>query len=55
MKYETIMKMPDSLEKFNKLENKLLKLQHHGEMFFMACEEYRRLFKIYRGGKKNEE
>lgn len=50
MKYETILAMPDSKEKFNRLENKLLKLQHHGEMFYKALEEYNRLFKIYREG-----
>lgn len=51
MKYETILAMPDSKEKFNRLENKLLKLQHHGEMFFKAQEEYKRLFQIYRAKK----
>ena len=48
MKYETILAMPDSKEKFLKLERKLLKLQHHGQMFFKAQEEWRRLFNIYR-------
>ena len=52
MKYETILKMPDSKEKFIKLENKLLKLQHHGYWFYVAKDEYFRLFQIYRG--KNE-
>ena len=50
MKYETLLALPDSKEKFNKLENKLLKLQHHGNDFFRALAEYNRLFKIYRGG-----
>ena len=50
MKYETILKLPDSKEKFLKLERKLLKLQYHGEMFFKAKSEYLRLFDIYRGG-----
>lgn len=36
MKYEIILKMPDSKEKFLKLERKLLKLQFHGEMFYKA-------------------
>lgn len=49
MKYSTIIAMKDSEEKFNKLENKLLKPQHHGKDFFEAMEEYSRLFKIYRG------
>ena len=49
MKYETILKMPDSKEKFIKLENKLLKLQHHGYWFYVAKDEYFRLFQIYRG------
>lgn len=48
MKYETILALPDSKEKFLKLENKLLKLQHHGATFFKALEEYNRLHKIYR-------
>ena len=48
MKYETILAMTDSKRKFLLLENKLLKLQHHGEMFFKAKDEYQRLFKIYR-------
>ena len=51
MKYETILAMPDSKEKFNKLENKLLKLQHHGEIYFKALDEYNRLHKLYRGTK----
>lgn len=49
MKYETIMAMPDSREKFLKLERKLLQLQPHGAMFDKAREEWRRLFDIYRG------
>lgn len=47
MKYETILNMPDSKEKFLKLERKLLKLQHHGTMFFKALDEYKRLHEIY--------
>lgn len=49
MKYETILAMPDSKEKFLKLERKLLQLQHHGTVFFEAKKEWRRLFEIYRG------
>ena len=48
MKYETILAMPDSKEKFLKLERKLLKLQNHGATFFKALDEYNRLHKIYR-------
>lgn len=48
MKYETILALPDSKEKFLKLERKLLKLQQHGPLFFKALDEYKRLFKIYR-------
>ena len=48
MKYDTILAMPDSKEKFLKLERKLLKLQLHGKEFVKASEEYGRLFKIYR-------
>ena len=48
MKYETILSLPDSKRKFLLLENKLLKMQHHGEAFFRAKEEYQRLFKLYR-------
>lgn len=48
MKYETILKMPDGRRKFNLLENKLLKLQWHGQAFYEAQEEYTRLFNIYR-------
>lgn len=55
MRYETILAMPDSKEKFLKLERKLLKLQHHGVDFFKAKEEWRRLFEIYRAGKKKGE
>ena len=51
MKYETILSMPDSKEKFLKLEKKLLQLQHHGSDFFKAKEEYHRLFNIYRKGR----
>lgn len=54
MKYETILRMPDSKEKFLKLERKLLQLQQHGYWFFVAKDEYLRLFKIYRGTKKDE-
>ena len=48
MKYETLMKLPDSKEKFLALERKLLKLQFHGNEFFEAQKEWRRLFDIYR-------
>ena len=48
MKYSTIIAMSDSLEKFLKLEKKLLKLQHHGRDFQDAMKEYDRLFKLYR-------
>lgn len=47
MTYETILAMPDSLEKYRLLGNKLLKLQFHGATFFKAVEEHQRLFKIY--------
>ena len=50
MKYETILKQPDSEEKFLRLERKLMKLQHHGADFFKAKDEYMRLFDIYRKG-----
>jgi hypothetical protein len=53
MKYSTILAMPDSKEKFLKLERKLLQLQHHGQDFFEAKEEWRRLFHIYREGQAN--
>lgn len=49
IKYETILKMPDSKQKFLKLERKLLQLQYHGEMWNTAREEWKRLFEIYRG------
>ena len=49
MKYETIMAMPDSREKLEKLEKKLLKLQFHGNDFFDAQKEWRRLWEIYKG------
>lgn len=52
MKYETILAMPDSKEKFLKLELKLLQLQHHGADFFKAKEEWRRLYDLYRRGQK---
>jgi hypothetical protein len=48
MSYKTLMALPDSKEKFLALERKLLKLQHHGNDFFEAKEEWRRLFHIYR-------
>lgn len=51
MKYETIIALPDSERKFRLLENKLLKLQHHGEAFFKALDEYNRLYTVYRAGK----
>lgn len=54
MKIRTILNMPDSKEKFLKLEKKLLQLQHHGNDFFEGLEEYNRLFKEYRGGKNDE-
>lgn len=49
MKYSTILAMPDSKEKFLKLEKKLLKLQYHGNEFFEAKKEWSRLFNKYRG------
>lgn len=55
MKYETILAMPDSYEKYQKLERKLLKLQHHGEMFFKAKNEWRRLYAIYHNERRNNE
>lgn len=48
MKIETILSLPDSKEKLEKLERKLLKLQHHGKTFFDAMEEWKRLWEIYR-------
>ena len=48
MKYETLLAMPDSKEKFLKLEGKLLKLQPHGALFEKARNEWRRLYDIYR-------
>ena len=50
MKYSTILSMPDSKEKFLKLERKLLQLQHHGNEFFEAKKEWHRLYNIYRKG-----
>lgn len=47
MKYETILALPDSFEKYKKLERKLLRLQWHGADFFEAKKEWSRLFKIY--------
>lgn len=55
MRYDTILAMPDSREKFLKLERKLLKLQHHGSDFFRAKEEWRRLFDLYRMGKDEKQ
>ena len=52
MRYETILAMPDSKEKFLKLERKLLQLQHHGADFFKAKEEWRRLYDLYRREQK---
>ena len=48
MKYETILAMPDSKEKFLKLEGKLLELQPHGPLWHKALDEYKRLHDIYR-------
>lgn len=45
--YKKILEMPDSKEKFLKLELALMKLQHHGQPFFEAKQEYSRLFKEY--------
>lgn len=50
MSYKTLIALPDSKEKFLTLERKLLKLQHHGNDFFEAKKEWRRLFDIYRKG-----
>lgn len=50
MSYDTLIALPDSKQKFLTLERKLMKLQHHGQDFFKAKEEWSRLFKIYRGG-----
>lgn len=47
MRYETIIAMPDSLEKYKKLGNKLMQLQPHGPLFEKALKEYKRLYKIY--------
>ena len=47
MKYKTIIALPDSREKYLKLEKKLLKIQYHGPEFFEAKKEWSRLFKIY--------
>lgn len=47
MKYSTILAKPDSKEKFQQLERKLLKLQWHGDEFFEALEEWHRLWEIY--------
>lgn len=47
MKYETILAMPDSYEKYQKLERKLLKLQVHGALFFEVQKEWRRLYTFY--------
>ena len=48
MKYETILAMKDSKEKMIKLERKLLKLQPHGELFFRAKDEWKRLRALYK-------
>lgn len=48
MSYETLIGLPDSKEKFLTLERKLLKLQYHGEEFFRAKDEWKRLYEIYR-------
>ena len=52
MKYSTIITMPDSKQKFLKLEKKLLQIRHHGDDFFIALNEYNRLFNVYRKGGK---
>ena len=54
MKYETILAMPDSYEKYQKLERKLLKLQVHGALFFEAQKEWRRLYAIYHNERGNK-
>lgn len=48
MSYSTLINLPDSKEKFDALERKLLKLQYHGAEFFRAQDEWMRLFGIYR-------
>ena len=53
MKYSTILAMPDSIQKFHRLERKLLKLQPHGAEFEEAKKEWHRLFNIYRKEDKN--
>ena len=55
MSYKTLLKLPDSKEKFFALERKLMQLQNHGTDFFEAKEEWKRLFEIYRneGGIKH--
>lgn len=54
MKYETLLAMPDSKEKFLKLERKLMQLQPHGPLFEKASQEWRRLFDIYRGNNRKQ-
>ena len=54
MKYETILALPDSKKKLEKLERKLLKLQFHGNDFFTALEEWRRLWRKYKGGNNDK-
>ena len=48
LSYEKILAMQDSVEKMKKLELMLLKLQFHGNTFFKANEEWKRLRKIYK-------
>lgn len=54
MKYKTIIALPDSREKYLKLEKKLLRLQFHGPEFFEAMEEWRRLFDLYHTKEREE-
>ena len=53
MKLETILAMPDSKQKFLKLERALLKIQWHGDTFFKAKDEWSRLWNIYRKDTQN--
>lgn len=55
MKYETILKLPDSKEKLHKLERKLLKLQPHNETFFKAKSEWSRLYDLYHNTDRRDE
>lgn len=50
MSYKTLIALPDSVEKFYALGRKLMALQHHGQDFFKAKDEYFRLYKIYGKG-----